>query len=513
MTRSRRAIAELLRNASAGGGAFLYERLLAQDELLVSAGFPRLSDWWRDTFREFLCGGTWRWLVLRVGRRGGKSSSLCRLAVVIILWGRQTIPPGDVGYWAFVSVTREEAEARLFMIKAILDAIGVGYEPVEHGIRVEGLNKGFKVLPATIGGVSGFTCVGFVCDEMTKWKDKDSGANPSKQVVASLKPTIAGVEDAIGVFASSAFSTIDLHYDMVEQGTTADQMVAKAPTWVARPSLTREMTRELEDDEETWLREYGNEPMGAGERDFFDPVVIERAVDASLIMPLARIVGHKRMAGGDFAFERNASALAVVDSTGEREHQKWTLAELVELKPEPGMPLMPSAVIERFASVLQWHGVPHLIADQHYRMSVVELLMAHHLLFFDAPAGQTGKAEMFTRARVLLKEGRLAIPGQPEDVSKRLVKQLKQVRGKPTAGGGISITQQLDPSGRHGDLVSAVVAAVWQRQGKATDASVTPPEPGSPDAINAEAAAYKRKVMLEQERANLRNARRLLAYR
>jgi len=492
-------------------GAFIYERLLEQDSVLMQHGFPPLSDWWRETLREFYCSEQqWRWLVLRVGRRGGKSSSLCRVAVAEAMHGNQHIPPGDVGYWAFISVSREEAGARLVTIKAILDALGEEYEPVESGIRIKGRNRGFKVVPATIAGVSGFTSIGFTCDEMTKWRDKDSGANPAKEVVKSLKPTIAGMRHARGVFSSSPFSTLDLHYEMYEEGTTDKQFCAGAPTWIARPTLTEAETRELEDDEETWLREYGNEPMGSAESDFFDASVVDACVDRALEMPVPRQVGQRAVAGADFAFERNASALAITWSSGIDAAQRWILADLRELKPNPGEPLLPSYVVGEFARVLASHGVPSVIADQHYRMAVVEHLMAHQLLYYDAPAGQSGKADTYVRARVLMRERRLVIPSRP-DVSSRLVKQLKQVRCRPTSAGGLTITQQTDPSGRHGDLVSALVLAVWQRHGDA----LQPPAEQLTHAqqVNAEAAAEKRRVFDVQNKLNMQAARRMMRLR
>jgi len=105
-------------------------RLLAAldriDAGLVAAGFPATSPWWRRELRRFLTSGRRRWAV-RAGRRAGKSSTLCRLAVAVALAGEWSVPPGDVAVVAFVSVDRNEAAGRLRTIRAILDALGVGY--------------------------------------------------------------------------------------------------------------------------------------------------------------------------------------------------------------------------------------------------------------------------------------------------------------------------------------------------------------------------------------------------
>src|SRR4051812_16685676 len=88
-----------------------------QDEGLVAASFPPVSPWWRQQIERFFRSGR-RQLVLRVGRRGGKSSTLCRVAVAWALFGAFSVPPGDIGIVAFVSVSRDESAQRLRTIEA-----------------------------------------------------------------------------------------------------------------------------------------------------------------------------------------------------------------------------------------------------------------------------------------------------------------------------------------------------------------------------------------------------------
>lgn len=91
--------------------AFL-ARYDALDAALVARGFPATSPWWRKQIERFVRSGRRRW-VIRAGRRAGKSSTLCRLAVAWALWGTWQVPPGDTAVIPFVSVDRSEAAARL----------------------------------------------------------------------------------------------------------------------------------------------------------------------------------------------------------------------------------------------------------------------------------------------------------------------------------------------------------------------------------------------------------------
>ena len=100
-------------------------RFAEVDAQLVAAGFPTTSPWWLATIRRWYESGK-RQAVLRCGRRGGKSSTLSRLAVVEMLYGKHDVPPGDIGVVAVISTDRPEASGRLSTIAAILDALDDG---------------------------------------------------------------------------------------------------------------------------------------------------------------------------------------------------------------------------------------------------------------------------------------------------------------------------------------------------------------------------------------------------
>ncbi len=434
----------------------LFAKLMELDDRLVAKGFPAMSQWWRDVFAGFYQSKK-RWLVLRVGRRGGKSSSICRLAVVEVLYGQHKIPPGDIGYWPFISTKREEADARLVTVKAILDAIGVKYRPTEHGIIIEGRNVGFKTYVATIAGVSGFTGLGFLADEMAKWRDKDTGANPANQVLKSLKPCLATVPTAKGILASSPFSTIDAHAEAFDAGDTPAQMVAQAATWVTNPTVTESATHEMEEDWATWQREYAAIPMSSGESIFFDHTAVDDAMKHRLVMPVTGAPGTIVTAGADFAFISDHASVSIVHTIGEWKKARVRLADMLEVAPEPGRPLKPGAVVGAFAGKMKEHGCFGIMADGHYKMSIIEHLDEEELGFIDAP---TDVAQPYIRTRVLLNGGRLELPEHA-----RLRLQMKQVMQKPNPGGTLSIILPRKAGAGHCDAISGLVLGVYQDSG------------------------------------------------
>ncbi len=304
-------------------GATLASRVRAVARALERAGYHHVPDWWLDTLGQWLRSGR-RQLVLRVGRRGGKSSTLCMLAVAVLLYGNFAVPLGDVGCVAIVSVSRDEALGRLRTIEAMLRALGVPFRSGRwsDSIELAGRPLAVRVFTASIAGVSGFTGVFALCDEVAKWRDRDTGANPAREVLATLRPALATVPDARIVLASSPMSTVDAHHEAFARGETEQQLVSHAPTWVANPSLTEAQTRELEPDPRLWAREYAAEPLDAAAL-IFQPEQIQDALRRGADPHLSPI-GGRAVLGVDPAWTVGASAdesgivMVTIDDAGFR---------------------------------------------------------------------------------------------------------------------------------------------------------------------------------------------------
>lgn len=454
-------LSELARRPRGLRGLDLFAALMRQDEVLVQKGWPPMTGWWKAMLEAFYASGKRR-LVARVGRKGTKSATMCRVAVNEALRGAHVLRPGDIGLVPFLSENAPEARARLFTVQAILRALGAAFEPHDGELELTGKHIRFGVRAARVGAVSGPTAICLVADEVAKWKDDATGANPATEVLRSVRPSMATQVNAHEFMLSSPWSTLDAHHDAFSEGDTDEQMVAYAPTWQANPTVSEVRTRELEKDLPTWEREYKAVPMGSAEVHFFDHRMVDAAASTGLVMPVVAKPGAVVTAGGDLAFVRDCAALAFAHRYGawDSDTSRYLVSELHERKPESGAPLVPGDVIGDFAGKLAANHVEKLMADGHYRMSAVEHLERHGMHFLSAPEGQGGKAESYTRTRVLLHGRRLEIPAHAG-----LVRQLKEVTSKPTPGGGLSIKSPEKAGGGHGDLLSAVVLALYQPQG------------------------------------------------
>jgi hypothetical protein len=78
------------------------------------------------------------------------------------------------------------------------------------------------------------------------------------------------------------------------------------------------------------------------------------------------------------------------------------------------------------------------------------------LRFAEAPAGNEGKIEQYSKTRALFAEECVSL--MPID---GLREQLLGITKKPLPGGGMTIVQKRSKTGGHSDLASALVLALW----------------------------------------------------
>lgn len=250
-------------------------------------------------------------------------------------------------------------------------------------------------------------------------------------------------------------------------------------------------------------REIDGLPLPALATSFYSPLVIAGA-EALTIASTAKVIA--KGSGGDFAFVNNSSALAVAEAY---EDGTFAVTHLDEQVPQQGRPLRPSIVCAKHARVLFCTQTFTVTCDGHYRESVREHFGKRRAvcpvcgLLVEAPRQGQWVCEVDERDVDELGHGcgnvwspndarSIAIYAGPDGVNAgkpfkalldglregivklpnhaRLKAQLKAVQGTPRPGVGqdYTITQpekkNAGPGGTmaHGDLVSAVVLALWR---------------------------------------------------
>ena len=438
------------------------------DAYLVTRGWPATSPWWMSIIGQFYKSGK-RQLVDRVGRRGGKSSTLCRIAVVEALYGKHAVPPGDTGFIAFISHSKEEASQRLETIKAILNALGVAFreDTQERAIYLKGRPVAFKVYTATIAGVSGFTGILIVCDEVTKWRDKDTGANPATIVLTSVRPTLATQKNAKMILSSSAFSTMDAHYDAFEQGDTDLQMTAYAPTWLANPTVSEKETHQLEPDAHAWEREYKAIPQAETEESLLTQFSVDRCIrtDEKLVSKgWAQFCEEHGIEGAIEPSPYHDYAASMDPAT--RGH-RWPLViftrdgQLVNKTVIVGArywqgnrkePLSPRRVLSEILPILKAYRIECVYTDQWHGDSLRDFAYELGINLVDIPATHAENMRLFENLKSRVDEREVELPNNPD-----MIQDLLNVRKRVTRS-GFSI-ELPEIGGRHCDYAPCIARA------------------------------------------------------
>lgn len=434
----------------------LYLQLLELDERLRAAGWPGLSAFWKRTLQRFF-GSKARRLVLRVGRRGGKSLTMCKLALLIALCGEWTaaLPPGELGVLAFLSVDKEEAASRLRTITAMLDALGEPYARRGDEVELERRPALFRVLTATVAGVVGRTCISVFADEVSRWKDAETGANPAREIIASVAPSMATIREARLFLVSSPWSETDFHAQEFERGDTEHQQVAQAATWEANPTLTEDQTKALEPHGPTWLREYAGRPTAGS-----TSICSRAEYDACETKGVDR---REPVAGGfyahlaDFGFRVDSTAILTMHqelrAASDRIDEVVALDRLSVLAPTPLRKVTPVDAVRALADHVREFGGGPVYCDQFHFDSMAALCLERGIKLVQLPDTPTA---LTTRIRSL--QARFAAGTVSLIEHETLRREVLAAQLQLHAGGRMTLRAP-DRRGAHDDTVSVLLKA------------------------------------------------------
>jgi catechol 2,3-dioxygenase-like lactoylglutathione lyase family enzyme len=322
--------------------------------------------------------------------------------------------------------------------------------------REDGQRVAIETLPATRGGsaLRGRSLVAAQFTESCFFRDADSGVVNDAECFRGVRPRV--MPGGKTVLESTPWIEAGITFELFRDnfGDPKTAIAARAPTTLMRPDAAMRARVQAEEarDAENAAREFGAEFVGGGAAMLFDAHSTKLAVDESRpLVSLARAEAVQGW-GGDLALVSDSSVLAGVDRVGDH----YALLEIEEHRPAKGEPLKLSEVIASFAIVLARHGATSFTADGHVREPAREWTDLAGIQVEDAPNGNAGKWETYAFFATLLREGRFTMARHP-----RLEAQLRAVVSKPMQGGGYRITSPRRPGGGHGDIVSAVVLAVW----------------------------------------------------
>lgn len=407
------------------------------------------------------------------------------------------LPPGTRAV-AMIIAPRDSMRMEVFryaigavLSKPELESMLVGKPRVDSFElrRPDGQTVYFETGVATAGGTAarGRWFVDFALDECAFFRDASYKVNDEELYNAGSATLLPGGQVLV---TSTPWAEAGLLYRLWKDRPD-NAAVAHAPTLLMNDNpVTRQIVAEAEaSDPDNAAREFGAKFMVGGTTVFFEAATIDAAMTDE---PFQVRPGDGLAAGADFGFRADSSALVKVALRGSMLHVYGG----VECRPEDGVPLRPSVTVAEFARCIGGE-CGYVMADQHYREAIAEHLDVHGLAYAPAP---TQPADTYVRARMLMREGRVRIhrSGLPEGMAERLEQQLREVQGKPTSGGGMSIIHPRWSKGGHGDIAAALVLALWQLAGD--EVPEPAPEPGTREWEESQQEARRQSALAAQQR-------------
>ncbi len=332
--------------------------------------------------------------------------------------------------------------------------------------RDDGKEVEFRQGVATAGAIAARGCwfTDFAMDEVAFFRDDSFKVNDDELFQAGQAALLPGGQI---ILASTPWAETGLLY-RYWRDRPDDAVVAHCPTLTLNDTeTTREIVAAAERlDPDNAKREFGAQFMTTGTTVFFESATIDAATtDEKFELQAGDVVA----AGADFAFLGDSSALVMVARRGNVLH----VYDGAEERPDEHGPLKPSRTVRSFAERIAGR-CRYVMCDGHNLASILEHFEEHDLVY--APAPQT-PSETHVRARMLMRELRVKI--HPLPFRDRLLQQMREVHGKPTSGGRMTIHYPRWAKGGHGDLCAAFVLALWQVSGD--EVAVQAPEHGTKD--------------------------------
>ena len=338
-------------------------------------------------------------VVCKKGARIG-GTLLCSIRVLhLALTVRLNLGPGESAFGVIVAPDLRLARQGLRYVHGVVDG-----SPELRGMlvastadsdtirRPDGRVVTIECLPATRGGsaLRGRSLVAALLSEAALFRDETFSVNDA-EVFKAVAPRI--VPGGQVLIESTPWGESGLLYDffVANFGHPTTAIVAHCPTRLMRdePSIHAMIQREEDRDPDNFAREFNAMFLSGGAGQFFDARSIADSINDDLVLPVTRMSGAISSVGCDWGFVKDSTAAVAVQQVA----KICTVSSVLELRPEKGIPLVPSVTVAGVAAFAGVYAVRSVVSDAHYRESIYEHLQRSALGLVDAPAGATGRIQ------------------------------------------------------------------------------------------------------------------------
>ncbi|MCJ7525851.1 MAG: hypothetical protein MUP71_11635 [Candidatus Aminicenantes bacterium] len=386
-----------------------------------------------------------------VGRRGLKTVNASLRVVyetAIRTEWQNHLAPGQQAIYAIISVDRQAAREAFNYISGILHSTPLLKSMIGSVAKEEIILKNGAIIQirvASYRSVRGPAYIGAVLDELAFFRDADTAANPTAEIISAISPAILPGGQIIGI--SSVFNRQGYLWEMYQKyfGKDGDVLFWHAPTLLMNPTFsTKKIERERTKDAASAAAEFDSIW-----RDDISTLYSAEAIDAACI-PGRGDLPYCAYKTRYFAFcdpsggRRDSAALAIA-------HRDTSGKVIVDMMTERKSPHDPGEVVKEFSALLQAYHLAKVSGDRYGGEWPVAAYRKQGITY---ELSDMTASELYLAALPLFSGGMIELPG-----SDRLRGQLCSLMRRTSTGGKDSvIAGQSDSS--HSDLANAAIGAV-----------------------------------------------------
>ena len=218
------------------------------------------------TNRQIVPPSPFNELYMVIGRRGGKSQVAALIAVYEAFFNEYAdqLSPGEVATIMVIAADRKQARSVFRYITGLIKDCPMLKSMVirESSESIELTNRAvIEITTASHRRTRGYTCSCVIADEIAFWMTSEDSANPDKEIVNALRPSLATLNGKL-VALSSPYARKGVLWEAYRNYYGNDQsvrvLVAQAPTQLMNPLLDKSVIDQAYlEDEACAKAEYG----------------------------------------------------------------------------------------------------------------------------------------------------------------------------------------------------------------------------------------------------------------
>ena len=388
---------------------------------------------------------------LIIGRRGGKSFVSALIAVFLAVFKdwRARLGPGERGYIMCIASDRKQAGVVLNYIKEILRlpifknmVINETKEEIELNNNVI-----ISVVTCSYRTLRGYTILAASCDELAFWRSDEFSANPAKEVLTALRPSLGNVEDSLLLGISTGYSRSgplwESYRDKYGQNDK-EILVWKAGTLDMNPTYNKKtIDKALKEDFSAAQAEY----LG-GFREDLETFLPTEVIEAAIVRNRWELPKIEETESYYHAFTDpsggRADSFTLAIAHKDEDEGKIILDRLEEKRP----PFSPQDVVKEFSETLREYDIYQVTGDKYAGEWVVRAFEGEDINYISS---DLNKSEIYLNFEPLMAQGVVELLDNV-----RLRNQLRSLERRTRSGGRDAIDH---PQGLHDDLANATAGA------------------------------------------------------